>query len=62
MSLPAGGVFTYTPRKESDKHGLVQPVSHAGAVPGMNAQVSGPHDHVFAGLGGGQTGVGGKVK
>lgn len=58
--IPSSNLVSYSPLKNPPLK--VQEVSHAGAVPGMNAQVSGPHDHVFAGLGGGQTGMGAKVK
>lgn len=40
----------------------VEPTNFPNANPGITAQVSGPHDHVFQGKGAGQTGVGKRVK
>ena len=60
--IPSSNIVSYSPIETVEKIPLVQPTSNVSANPSINAQVSGPHDHVFAGLGQGQTGVGGKVK
>lgn len=57
--IPISNVVSMTPIPAEP---LVEPVSKAMANAKINAQVSGPHDHVFAGLGAGQTGAGKKVK
>ena len=60
--IPYSNIVIYYPIESIENIPQVQPTTGASAVPGMNAQVSGPHDHVFAGLGNGQTGMGAKVK
>lgn len=57
--LPHTSVFSYEGTTTEKR---IEPVSHASANPKIQAQVSGPHDHVFAGKGAGQTGAGAKVK
>jgi hypothetical protein len=57
--LPHTSVFSY---EGITKDPRVEPVTHASANPKIQAQVSGPHDHVFAGQGAGQTGAGKRVK
>lgn len=59
--IPSSNIVSYTPLGETHTK-AVKPTSDASANPNVNAQVSGPHDHVFAGLGQGQTGAGKKVK
>jgi hypothetical protein len=60
MHLPSTSVFGYTPIDSLAPK--VTPFSGVGANTKLNAQVSGPHDHVFAGLGQGQTGAGKAIK
>ncbi len=56
LNLPITSIFSYTPRVEANKHPIISPTSNVSANPKITAQVSGPHDHVFAGMGAGQTG------
>lgn len=60
--VPSSNIVSFVPLHAAKKIPLIQPTSNVSANPSINAQVSGPHDHVFAGLGSGQTGVGQKVK
>lgn len=60
--IPSSNIVSYTPLTAVEKVPYVKPTSDASANPNIKAQVSGPHDHVFAGLGQGQTGVGGRIK
>lgn len=57
--IPISNVVSMTPFTTEP---LPETVSHASANHKITAQVSGPHDHVFAGAGAGQTGLGKKVK
>lgn len=59
--IPSSNMVSYTPVGETHTK-AVQPTTNVSANPQINAQVSGPHDHVFAGMGAGQTGAGKKVK
>ena len=54
--IPSSNIVSYSPLKAIAKVPVVQPTSGASANPKITAQVSGPHDHVFAGKGQGQTG------
>lgn len=60
--IPSSNIVSYAGLDSVKKIPQVQTTTNVSANPNLNAQVSGPHDHVFAGLGQGQTGVGGKVK
>jgi len=60
--IPSSNIVSYAALSMVKKIPQAQTTSNVTANPSLNAQVSGPHDHVFAGLGQGQTGVGGKVK
>jgi len=60
--IPSSNIVSYSPIESVKKIPQAQTTTNVSANPSINAQVSGPHDHVFAGLGQGQTGVGQKVK
>lgn len=60
--IPSSNVVSYSAKKSVAKIPVIKTTSGASANTKINAQASGPHDHVFAGLGQGQTGVGSKVK
>lgn len=57
--IPISNVVSMTPFTTDP---LPEPVATKGPNAKITAQVSGPHDHVFAGAGAGQTGLGKKVK
>lgn len=46
--IPSSNVVSYSPTKELEKVPVVKTTSGKGANPKITAQVSGPHDHVFA--------------
>lgn len=54
--IPSSNIVSYSPLKTVEKVPAVKPTSGKSANLKINAQVSGPHDHVFAGQGAGQTG------
>jgi len=60
--IPSSNIVSYSALEAIKKIPQVQPTTNVSANPSISAQVSGPHDHVFAGLGQGQTGQGQKVK
>lgn len=59
--IPVGNVSSMEPvstealPKETEQVMEITPKGKPGPKPKINAQVSGPHDHVFAGRGGGKT-------
>lgn len=60
--IPSSNIVSYSALESFKKIPHVQPTSGASANTKISAQVSGPHDHVFAGLGQGQTGAGERIK
>ena len=62
LFLPPTSVFSYAAEKAINKVPLIKPTTGVSANTSINAQVSGPHDHVFGGVGAGQTGLGKNVK
>ncbi len=54
--IPVTNIRGYEAIATTKKIPAIQPTSNVGANPKITAQVSGPHDHVFAGQGAGQTG------
>lgn len=51
--IPSSNMISYVP--EGKAAAVVKPTSNASSNPKIQAQVSGPHDHVFAGQGAGKT-------